>query len=477
MPSASCGRGSCLRRDRLWVDFLGTYAVTSLLGWSRVPRRVVIAWALYDWAAQPFFTVVLTFIFGPYFQNFVAPNATIGQAWWGYGAAVAGIAVALSAPFIGAAVDRSARRIFWLVLTMLLMSLGLSVTWIALPGASDLAVIILGGVVLSTLGAEYGILITNAMMTDMVARENLGKLSGFGWAVGYLGGLVLLCFVLIAFVFPETPAFGLDKASHAPDRIVGPLAIVWLWVFSIPLLILAPRQRRETQGQAAQPASVFALLKRWRDYTNIARFLIARMFYYDGVTAVYVFGGLYAAGTLGWEAQQLGVYGIILIVAGAIGAALGGRLEDVFGPKRAISITLFGIIFAVTGIVSIEVDRILFVLPVAAHSPGDAFASASAQAMLAFGVVIGLFLGPVQSTSRSLMARISPPAQMNTFFGLYAFTGRATAFVAPLVVAILTELSGNRRIGISAVIALLAVGFLLLRGVAEDADKAPHQKV
>ncbi|MEM9878814.1 MAG: MFS transporter [Pseudomonadota bacterium] len=437
-----------------------------VLSWATAPRRIIVAWALYDWAAQPFFTVVLTFIFGPYFQNFVAPDAATGQAWWGYGTAAAGIIVALTGPGFGAAVDRLRQPVVWLVFSMVLMSLGLSVTWFALPGASALAPIILGGIVLAGAGAEYGIIITNAMMPSLVAKRDLGKLSGFGWAMGYVGGLALLCLVLFAFVFPQEPAFGLDKESHAPDRIVGPLSILWLWAFSLPLLKVAPRLRAPKPPRDA--VTLTGILKAWRSHKNVIRFLLSRMLYYDGVTAVFVFGGLYAAGTLGWQAQQLGVFGIILIVAGAIGTALAGRLEDVFGSKRTISVTLFGIIFAVLGIVSIEPERILFVIPVEPHIFGSGFASASAQAMLGFGLIIGLFLGPVQSASRALMARISPPDQMTTFFGLYAFTGRATAFLAPLSVAIVTDLSGSRRVGISVVIVLMVAGFMLLRGVKEQ---------
>ncbi|MEO0412235.1 MAG: MFS transporter [Pseudomonadota bacterium] len=440
---------------------------------SKVPRRTIWAWALYDWAAQPFFTVVLTFIFGPYFQNFVAPSAAQGQAWWGYGSAAAGLAVALTAPFFGAFVDQSGQRRRWLIVSMALMTLGLSVTWAAEPGAAHLAVLILGGVVIATLGAEYGILITNAMMTDLVDEENIGKLSGFGWAIGYLGGLALLVFVMLAFVFPDQAAFGLDKAAHEPDRIVGPLSILWLWVFTLPLLFLMPaRSTAIQQDQGSAFSALRAVMRRWRQFKNILLFMVARMLYYDGVTAVYLFGGLYAAGTLGWDITQLGIFGLVLILAGAAGTLIGGRLDDALGSKRTIILSLLGIIAAVLGILSIEPGRILFVVPVEMHRPGDGFGSIPAAAMLAFGVGVGLFLGPVQSASRTMMARIAPTQEMNTFFGLYALTGRATAFVAPLVVAILTSATGSRRIGIAAIVVLLLAGLALLMRVKEERSRA-----
>lgn len=439
------------------------------LATRKAPPATLWAWAFYDWAAQPFFTVVLTFIFGPYFQNFVAPTAAQGQAWWGYGSAAAGLGVAVTAPFFGALVDASGRRRLWLIASMVLMTLGLSVTWLAEPGAADLAILILSGVVVATLGAEYGILITNAMMTDLVGEDDIGKLSGFGWAIGYLGGLALLVFVMLALVFPDKPAFGLSKAAHEPDRIVGPLSIVWLWVFALPLLWLMPAEK---QTQAADNESAFAALKdvlgRWRQFKNILLFMLARMLYYDGVTAVYLFGGLYAAGTLGWDITQLGIFGLVLIVAGAAGTFFGGRVDDQLGSKTTIILSLVGIILAVVGILSIEETRILFVLPVAPHAPGDGFSSVPAIAMLGFGIGVGLFLGPVQSASRTMMARISPPEDMNTFFGLYALTGRATAFVAPLVVAVITSATGSRRIGIGAVVVLLILGLALLLKVKEE---------
>lgn len=443
-----------------------------MLKWAMARKRTVVSWALYDWAAQPFFTVVLTFIFGPYFQAHVAPTVTQGQAWWGYGSAAAGAGVALTAPFVGAWVDASGKRLTWLMLSMALMSVGLAATWYALPGVPDRAVLTLAGIVLATLGAEYGILITNAMMPDLAAPKDMGKLSGFGWAIGYLGGLALLCFVLFTLVFPDQPMFGLSAAAHEPDRIVGPLAIVWLWVFALPLLLLAPTPKSSAAGALANTGeafgSLFAVIRDWRAHKNVLLYLVSRMLYYDGVTAVYLFGGLYAAGTLGWETTQLGIFGIALILAGAIGTALGGRVDDAIGSKKTVAFSLFGIMAAVVGILSIETERVLFVIPTAPHVSG--FSSLPAQLMLGFGVGVGLFLGPVQSASRTLMARISPPEEINTFFGLYALTGRATAFVAPLVVAAVTDISGSRRAGIASVLVLLALGFILLMAVKERRD-------
>ncbi|MEM1021422.1 MAG: MFS transporter [Pseudomonadota bacterium] len=432
----------------------------------KVSAATLWAWMFYDWAAQPFFTVVLTFIFGPYFQNFVAPTPEKGQAWWGYAIAVSGALVALTAPMVGAFMDASGRRRFWLIVSMLLITAGLGTTWIAAPGASHLAVLILGGIVIAGLGGEYGILITNAMMPDLVGNDDMGKLSGVGWAVGYLGGLSLLVFVLLAFVFPEQPLFGLDKASHMPDRIVGPLSILWLWLFSAPLLALMPPASGAAKaGPSLKP--IFDIIRQWRAHKNVFGYLLARMLYYDGVTAVFLFGGLYAAGTLDWDITQLGIFGIILIITGAIGTFVGGWLDDRLGSKPTIMLSLGGLTLAVLGIVSISKETVLFVLPVAAHMAGDGFGSAPAQAMLVFGMFIGLFLGPVQSASRTLMARISPMDEMNTFFGLYAFTGRATAFLAPLLVALITDISGSRRAGIASIVVLLALGFLLLARVKE----------
>lgn len=432
-----------------------------------------ISWALYDWAAQPYFTVVLTFIFGPYFQNFVAPTVEKGQAWWGYGQAIAGLLVAVTGPVVGAIADVRGQRKPWVLLANAMMVLGLSATWIAAPGESQLVPLILTGMVLASLGSEYGVVFTNAMLPGLAHSHEMGRLSGFGWGMGYLGGLVMLIIVLTQLALPDVPALGLDKASHEPDRLVGPLAALWLVIFSLPLFLYVPDGKKNSvpalKAVKEGLGSLWKLAREMPGFRNIALFLISRMAYYDGVTAVYTFGGLYAAGTFSWELVELGVFGIILVFMGAIGVFIGGVMDDKLGSKPTILLSILGIGVAVLGFLSITQDTVLFFISVTPTGDVEGlFASSAEKVMIVFGCIAGFFLGPVQSASRTLMARLAPEENMTACFGLYALTGRATVWVAPALIAIATDLSGSRRVGIGMILVMLLVGLALLLKVKEE---------
>lgn len=435
--------------------------------------RARLSWALYDWAAQPYFTVVLTFIFGPYFQNFVAPSVEKGQAWWGYGQAIAGLLVAVTGPVVGAIADVRGQRKPWVLLANAMMVLGLSATWIAVPGETQLAPVILTGLILAALGSEYGVVFTNAMLPGLAHPHQMGRLSGFGWGMGYLGGLVMLIIVLTQLALPETPALGLDKASHEPDRLVGPLAALWLVIFSLPLFLYVPDGKPNSvpalQAVKEGLGSLWKLARDMPGFRNIMVFLIARMAYYDGVTAVYTFGGLYAAGTFSWELVELGVFGIILVFMGAVGVFIGGVMDDKLGSKPTIILSILGIAFSVLGLLSITQDKVLFVISVTPTGTVEGlFASSAEKVMIVFGCIVGFFLGPVQSASRTLMARLAPEENMTACFGLYALTGRATVWVAPALIAIATDISGSRRVGIGMILVMLVVGLALLLKVKEE---------
>lgn len=433
-----------------------------------------LSWAFYDWAAQPYFTVVLTFIFGPYFQNFVAPSVEKGQSWWGYTQAIAGLLLAFSGPVVGTIADVRGRRKPWVLLANIMMIIGLCGTWLAVPNENAPILLILSGLVLASLGSEYGVIFTNAMLPGLAKPGQMGRLSGFGWGMGYVGGLIMLIIVLTVLALPEHPIFGLDKASHESDRIVGPLAALWLVVFSLPLFLFVPDgPKRPGPGlyRAAKDGliSLYRMARTMPGFRNIGLFLLARMAYYDGVTAVYTFGGLYAAGTFDWALIELGVFGIILVVFGAIGVFIGGILDDKLGSKPTIILSILGIFIAVIGILLIERDTVFFFIPVNGTVEGDGlFASVAEQVMIGFGCFVGLFLGPVQSASRTMMARLAPENAMTACFGLYALTGRATVWVAPALIALATDLSGSRRAGIATILVLLAIGLFLLLKVREE---------
>jgi UMF1 family MFS transporter len=200
-----------------------------------------------------------------------------------------------------------------------------------------------------------------------------------------------------------------------------------------------------------------------RDHGQVALFLLARMLYADGLGAVFAFGGIYAATVFGWGATELGLFGIILVLAGTIGAALGGPLDDARGSKTVIVITLLVFILAAIGVLSVDAGHVLFVVPVEAKVAGSApFSSIGEQVYLAFALLIGITSGPIQSSSRTLLARLCPPGKMTEFFGFFSFSGKITAFAAPLLIGAVTDASGSQRLGIASSLIFLAGGLLLL---------------
>lgn len=448
---------------------------------SPAPRRALVSWVLYDWAAQPFFTLVLTFLFAPYFASAVVGDAARGQTLWGYAAAAAGIGIAIGSPLLGAMADGRGRRKPWIAALSVLFVASLSVLWMATPGAPYATILlVLLAFVLATMAAEFTQVFTNAMMPSLVPPDQLGRLSGTGWAVGYAGGLVsLLIMAGLVASSPETgktllgldPIVKLNAATREADRLTGPFAAVWYLLFMIPFFLFVP-DVKPVPGAKASERSAFAELKdtirSLPSHRDMMYFLLARMLYTDGLSAIFAFGGIYGAAVFGWGPAQLGLFGIILALTGAIGAAIGGVLDDKIGSKRVILIALVLLIIGALGILSVDKTHILFTVPATPKAPGSApFSSAGEQVFLAFAVLVGIVAAPVQASSRALLARLAPPDKITQYFGLFAFSGKVTAFMAPFLVATVTAATGNQRLGMAAILVFLVAGILLMLPVRD----------
>src|SRR6202043_1005005 len=314
------------------------------------PRRAaVISWIFFDWAAQPYFTLITTFVFAPYFATHVAPDPATGQSLWGFATAAAGIMIALMSPVLGAIADASGRRKPWIAGFGALLVIGASLMWIGKPGDVGLIPPLLLAFSIAPIGAEFATVFNNAMMPTLVPPDRIGRLSGTGWATGYVGGILSLVLVLGFLpanpesgppLFGLKPLFGLDPVTHQGDRISGPLTGIWFIVFVLPMFLLTPdypAKRRIGQAVREGLTGLKQTLAELPKQKSLAAFLLANMIYTDALVSLFAFGGIYAAGTFGWNTIQIGTFGIILAVAGTFGAWLGGKLDDRLGPKRVIS--------------------------------------------------------------------------------------------------------------------------------------------
>ena len=443
------------------------------------PRSAVRAWILFDWAAQPYFTLITTFVFAPYFATHVASSPASGQALWGFATAAAGLLIALLSPVLGAIADASGRRKPWIAGFGALLVIGSSLMWFGRPGDPSVIPLLLLAYGIATIGVEFATVFNNAMMPTLVPPDRIGRLSGTGWATGYVGGILSLILVLGFLaaspgtgrtLFGFMPLFGLDPVSHQGDRITGPLTAVWFIVFVLPMFLLTPdypvkRPVREAlrEGLLELRQTLSELPKR----KSLAAFLLANMVYTDGLVSLFAFGGIYAAGTFGWNTIQIGTFGILLAIAGSLGAWIGGKLDDRLGPKRVIAGSLIILLLAVIWILTVNRDSVFFIQVAPPVPGGGLFAAPAEKVYLLLGCLIGMAGGPLQAASRSLLIRMAPEDRIAQHFGLFALTGKVTSFVGPLLIGFVTLATESQKAGMAVLVVFFVAGLMLLRRVRE----------
>lgn len=413
--------------------------------------RALLSWAFYDWANSGFSAVVETFIFAAYFTRQVAVDPVSGAALWGYTVGATGFLLALAGPLLGAMADQSGRLKIWLGAFTLFCILATTGLWFVLPHPTytGLAMLL---VALGIFGSEGANIFYNAMLPRLADRDHLGRWSGWGWALGYVGGLVCLLAVLFLFVSEGAP-LPLDRAGGEQVRITGPFVAAWFAVFALPLFFWVP-DRPPAAAHATSLRGVAhagfrqlrASLKRARRYAGIWRFLVARLFYNDGLTTLFTFGGVFAAGAMNMNEAQVLWFAIALQVTAALGAFLFAWVDDRLGARFTIVVSLCGLLITAT--------LILFVR--------------SQEWFWTLGMAIGIFVGPAQAASRSWLARAAPPEIETEMFGLFALSGKVTAFLGPLLVGWITWLAGSQRAGMAVIPALLLVGLVLMAWVPNE---------
>ena len=438
-------------------------------------RKRIWGWYFFDWASQPYNTLLLTFIFGPYINELMG-DGTRAQTAWGLGIGAAGMVIAFLAPILGALADTAGSRMRWIWIFSGLYVVGSAGLWFAAPGDFNL-ILVLACFALGLIGMEFATTFTHAMLPTLGSREDIGRLSGNGWAFGYLGGLVSL--VLMLGFFAESaatgqtflgrdPAFGLDAEAREGTRFVGPLTAIWYVVFMIPFFLWVREPPPIVPPKGAVRESLKGLARTLRGlprHPSQFSFLGSSMLYREGLNGIYAFGGLYAAGVLGWSVVDTGLFGILAIITGALFCWLGGRADSAFGPKPVIRFCILTLTAVATAILFISRDT-LFGVPMAEDSrlPDIAF--------YVLGAAIGAAGGSLQAASRTMMVRQANPDRMTEAFGLYALTGKATSFIAPLSIGAVTWATGSQQLGITPLILLFLLGLVLLAWVNPEGDRA-----
>ena len=407
-------------------------------------RKEVFAWSLYDFANQPFTTIIVTFIYSAFFVKVIASNEQEGTFLWTNAIAITAVVVSLLSPILGALADRGGYRKFFLILSTLTCALFSILLYFPTEGEVYYA---LTCFVIANIAFEMGSVFCNSYLPDLSNSKNIGRISGYAWGLGFVGGLLALFLSLFLF----------DINNPDEIRKINILVGVWFLLFSIPTFLFVNDKKREKFNRNHIYSSFHSLkdtFKSISNYRKIYRFLIARLFFNDGLITIFAMGGLYASGTLDFTLEEVMMLGIVLNICAAAGSFLFGYIEDKIGPNKVINISLIVLMIA---------TFMAYSAPETNH-PKELFWTA--------GVLLGLMVGPNQSCSRSLMSRLTPKEKQNEFFGFFALTGKATSFLGPLLFGVVTKLH-SQQLALWVVIVLLLIGFVLFN---RPDDKAINDK-
>jgi len=400
--------------------------------------KKIFNFALYDFANSAFTTIIITFIFATYFAKQIAPNPVLGQSYWGWTIGITGFLVAVTGPILGAFADKKNKIVFFVRCFSLACILFTALLWFSKPSQSYLlyTLIIVG---IANFFYELSLIFYNSLLKDVSKNENLGKSSGFGFALGYIGGIIILLISIKLFIDTDNLPFGLTKDESENIRAITLLVSIWFLIFAIPFLFFAIKEKKGGKNYTTSLINLKKLL--WnKKITVLGKFLIARMLYADGLNAIIVMGGIFAVGVFNLEIKDLLKLSIIMNIAAFIGAFIGGIINDRLGSKIVIIFSLIGLILSSIAI--------LFTF--------------KASTFFYLAAINGLFIGPIQSASRVVITSMLNKKNQGKGFGLFATSGKLTSFLGPLLVSTITFLTSSQRIGFSAAIILLLLGLIIL---------------
>ncbi len=416
-------------------------------------KHATWAWMLWDWAEQPYPTIMQTFIFPVYLAGAVASIDQKADQAIGWATAIAGVVLALIAPVLGRRSDENGKRKFWLVANTFILVAITAASFFVEPKPE----FFMFGLVLYGLGSviqESAFINYYAMLKQVTKDSNIGKISGFAWGLGYVGGIILLMVSLVGFVLPEVPWFGIPNQDSLNIRSIFLFSAVWILVFSIPMILFVPEISKRATGP--KESVVESYKKVWQQLQTLRKqapetfkFLISSAIYRDGLAGVFTFGAVLGTLAFGFNQTSIIFFGVAANIVSGIGAAIGGILDDRIGSRTVIVASLMGLIVAGVCVF--------------------AFAGMGQQAYWIFGLMLCLFVGPAQASSRTFVSRFTPAGREGEVFGLYQLTGRAVSFLSgtfwsvSIAAAVAFKVSGNTTIyGIWGLIVILAVGLALL---------------
>ena len=404
-------------------------------------KNHIFYWCLYDFGNSAFFTLVVTFVYATYFTQEISPDEITGTLLWSRAISISAILIAILSPLLGVIVDQGGLKKKILIYTAIIGFASTILLFFPTKGMIFEALLIF---IVANVAFELGQVFYNAYLIDITTIDNVGKVSGFGWGSGFLGGLLVMFLAMIGFVETDNPWFGFSKGGES-IRATNLLVAFWFVIFSSPLILSMKDESINFKKNFFNiiKDSYKQLKITYRDlndYREISKFLVARLFYNDGLVTIFAFGAIYAAGTFDFSFYEIMLFGIILNITACIGSFVFGPIDDKIGGKKTILISLIGLIIG-TILAVIAQDKNLFWLA---------------------GILVGIFSGPNQAASRSLMARMVPKKHSNEFFGFYTFSGKFTSFLGPFLLGLITKAFNSQRAGIFIVLFFFIVGLILL---------------
>lgn len=440
----------------------------------KADNKAIFGWCMYDLANSAFTTMIVTFIYATFFTKYIVGIENEGATVWSWGVSATAIAVAILSPFMGAIADKGGLRKRFLVIFTGICILATVGTYFALPAVYPSAITGMGGAVgalprsewivrpdmwmalvlfvIANIAFEMGGVFYNAFLPDIAPPDKIGRISGYGWALGYVGGIVAMLISYFLFIATDTPFFGLvSTEAGANVRATNLFVAVWFLVFTIPILVWVKEDKSKVV-KSDEPlfSSTLKSLKTTfteiRQFKDIMTFLIARLLYNDGVVTIFFFGGIFATTEYQFTFQKLMWFGIVLNVTAAVGAFALGFLDDILGGKKTILISLVALSICTVLVLAVKNETVFWIA----------------------GALVGIFVGPNQAASRSLMGRFVPPDKENEFYGFFALSGKATAFLGPLLFGLLTATFDSQRAGLTIVVVFFAIGGAIMMLVDEE---------